>query len=55
MTVASIWLIGQCGIFLRNREKLAQPPVGLVLDDDAVDWLAQLIGSWVVDGLGRPA
>mgnify|MGYP001190516760 CR=1 FL=1 len=55
LTVASIWLIGQCGIFLRNRETLAQPPVGLVLDDSSVDWLAQLIGRWVVTGFGRQA
>jgi AcrR family transcriptional regulator len=53
VTVAAIWLIGQCGVFLRNREQLAQPPIGLVLDDAAVDWLAGLIGRWLVGGLGR--
>lgn len=55
VTVASIWLIGQCGVFLRNREQLAQPPIGLVLDDEAVKWLAGLIGGWLVGGLGRQA
>ena len=55
LTVAAIWLIGQCGIFLRNREVLAQPPVGLVLDESAVEWLAQAIGRWVLGGLGRLA
>lgn len=55
ITVASIWLMGQCSVFLRNRETLAQPPVGLVLDDAMVDWLSQQIGDWVVAGLGRPA
>ena len=55
ITVASIWLMGQCSVFLRNRETLAQPPVGLVLDDAMVDWLSQQIGNWVVAGLGRPA
>ena len=55
VTVASIWLIGQCGVFLRNRDQLAQAPIGLVLDDEAVEWLAGLIGSWLVSGLGRPA
>jgi AcrR family transcriptional regulator len=54
ITVASIWLMGQCSVFLRNRETLAQPPVGLVLDDAMVDWLSQQIGNWVVGGLGRP-
>ena len=53
VTVASIWLIGQCSVFLRNREQLAQPPIGLVLDDAAVEWLAGLIGNWLVGGLGR--
>lgn len=55
LTVASIWLIGQCNIFLRNRDMLAQPPTGLVLDDAAIGWLSQLIGRWLVDGLDRAA
>ncbi len=54
LMVAAIWLIGQCSVFLRNRELLAQPPVGLAIDESAVEWLAQLIGRWVVGGLGRP-
>ncbi len=29
LTVASIWLIGQCSVFLRNRDRLAEPPIGL--------------------------
>ncbi|MGC1779104.1 MAG: CerR family C-terminal domain-containing protein [Xanthobacteraceae bacterium] len=53
--VASIWLMGQCSVFLRNRDTLAQPPVGLLLDDAMVDWLSQQIGNWVVGGLSRPA
>ena len=55
LTVATIWLIGQCSIFLRNREVLAQPPVGLVLDGSAIEWLSQAIGRWVLGGLGRLA
>ena len=55
VTVTSIWLIGQSSVFLRNREQLAQPPIGLVLDDAAVEWLAGLIGNWLVAGLGRQA
>jgi AcrR family transcriptional regulator len=55
LMVASIWVIGQCSVFLRNREQLAEPPVGLVLDEAAVDWLSQLITRWVVAGLGRGA
>jgi AcrR family transcriptional regulator len=50
---ATIWLIGQCSVFLRNREQLAAPPTELVLDESSVEWLARMIGSWVLDGLGR--
>jgi hypothetical protein len=52
LTVASIWLIGQCGVFLRNRDRLAEPPIGLNLDDATVEWLAQAISGWLVAGLG---
>jgi AcrR family transcriptional regulator len=52
LTVASIWLIGQCGVFLRNRDRLGEPPIGLALDDAMVEWLAQSISRWIVTGLG---
>jgi AcrR family transcriptional regulator len=52
LTVASIWLIGQCSVFLRNREVLAEPPIGLELDDAMVEWLSQSISRWIVAGLG---
>ena len=55
VTVAAIWLVGQCSVFLRNREQLAEPPMGLVLDDTAVEWLAATISRWVVEGLGKRA
>jgi len=55
VTVAAIWLIGQCGVFLRNREQLAEPPMGLVLDETTVEWLAGMISRWVVEGLGKHA
>jgi TetR/AcrR family transcriptional regulator, regulator of cefoperazone and chloramphenicol sensitivity len=54
LTVAAVWLLGQCSVFVRNREQLPQPPIGLVLDEPAVDWLAATISRWVVAGL-RPA
>jgi TetR/AcrR family transcriptional regulator, regulator of cefoperazone and chloramphenicol sensitivity len=53
VTVAAVWLLGQCSVFVRNREQLAQPPVGLVLDEGAVEWLSATISHWVVSGL-RP-
>ena len=53
LTAAAVWLVGQCSVFLRNREQLADPPLGLVLDEAAVEWLAQLVSSWASGGLGR--
>jgi AcrR family transcriptional regulator len=51
--VAAIWLIGQCSVFVRNREQLAQPPAGLDFDEAAVEWLGRSISTWVIAGLGR--
>jgi TetR/AcrR family transcriptional regulator, regulator of cefoperazone and chloramphenicol sensitivity len=53
VTAAAIWLLGQCSVFVRNREQLAQPPLSLVLDEQAVEWLSTVISHWVVSGL-RP-
>jgi AcrR family transcriptional regulator len=52
LTVAAIWLIGQCGVFVRNRDRLGEPPIGLQVDDAMVEWLAQSISRWVLVGLG---
>jgi AcrR family transcriptional regulator len=53
--VAAIWLVGQCSVFLRNREQLAEPPMRLVLDESNVEWLAATLSHWVVAGLGNLA
>jgi HTH-type transcriptional dual regulator CecR, C-terminal domain len=53
VTVAAVWLLGQCSVFVRNREQLAEAPVGLAVDEAAVEWLAATISHWVVAGL-RP-
>ena len=53
VTVAAVWLLGQCSVFVRNREQLAEPPVALVIDEEAVEWLSATISHWVVAGL-RP-
>ena len=29
LVAAAVWLVGQCSVFLRNREQLADPPLGL--------------------------
>jgi TetR/AcrR family transcriptional regulator, regulator of cefoperazone and chloramphenicol sensitivity len=55
LTVAAIWLIGQCSVFVRNRDRLAEPPIGLALDDAMVEWLAHSISRWVLAGLGGAA
>jgi AcrR family transcriptional regulator len=54
LMVATVWLLGQTSVFLRNREQLAEPPVELALDETAVDWLSKMISRWVVAGL-QPA
>src|ERR1700730_13080784 len=54
LVAAAVWLLGQCSVFLRNREQLADPPLGLVLDENSVEWLAQTISRWATGGLGRP-
>ena len=53
LTAAAVWLVGQCSVFLRNREQLADPPLGLVLDETGVEWLTQLLSRWATGGLGR--
>jgi AcrR family transcriptional regulator len=53
LIVAAVWLIGQCSIFVRNREQLANPPVSLALDEAAVDRLADLVSAWAVAGLAQ--
>ena len=52
---AAVWLLGQCSVFLRNREQLADPPMNLVLDESTVEWLAQTLSRWAVGGLLRRA
>jgi len=55
LVLAAIWLIGQCSIFVRNREQIAGPPMGLELDERSVDWLAETISRWAVGGLQAAA
>jgi AcrR family transcriptional regulator len=55
LTLAAIWLIGQCSVFVRNSEQLAGPPISLQLDESAVESLATLVSGWAVAGLAPPA
>jgi AcrR family transcriptional regulator len=51
LMLAAIWLIGQCSVFVRNREQLAEPPVGVTVDGDGVEQIAALVGQWAIGGL----
>jgi AcrR family transcriptional regulator len=51
LTMAAIWLFGQCTIFVRNREQLANPPVSLDLDETAIMQLTNLVSGWALSGL----
>ena len=53
LTIAAVWLIGQCSIYVRNREQLAGPPASLPLDDPAAEGVAELVSRWAVGGLAR--
>ena len=55
LVAAAVWLLGQCSVFVRNREQFAAPPLGLTLDECAVDGLGRLISRWVIGGLAQPA
>jgi AcrR family transcriptional regulator len=51
--VGALWLFGQCSIFVRNAEQLANPPLRLEIDERFVDRLADTITTWAAGGLGR--
>jgi hypothetical protein len=53
LTMAAIWLVGQCTVFVRNRDQLANPPVSLDLDEVAVERLTTLVSAWAHDGLAQ--
>jgi hypothetical protein len=53
LVVAAIWLLGQCGIFVRNSERLAAST--LSLDESAVEWLTGMVSRWAIAGLSAPA
>jgi AcrR family transcriptional regulator len=51
--VGALWLFGQCSIFVRNAEQLANPPLGLTVDDRFMDWLTDTVAAWAAGGLGQ--
>lgn len=52
LVVAAIWLIGQCNVFMRNREQLSGPPISLALDESAIKFIGMMISRWAIGGLG---
>jgi AcrR family transcriptional regulator len=55
LIMAAVWLVGQCSIFVRNREQLANPPVSLALDGAAIEGLTRLVSTWALAGLAAAA
>lgn len=48
---AAISLMGQCSIFVRNREQFKHPPFNLKIDEAFVDWLTDFIADLALKGL----
>jgi len=51
----AIWLMGQCSVFVRNRELFAQEPFSITTDEPFVDELTGLITQLAIGGLSRMA
>lgn len=49
----AIWLMGQCSVFVRNREQFIQPPFGMKIDEGFVEQLTDLITALALEGLTR--
>ncbi len=43
--------MGQCSIFVRNRELFSQQPFGITIDEQFVDELADLVSRLAMGGL----
>jgi AcrR family transcriptional regulator len=52
--VAAIWLLGQCSVFVRNREQLSGLGVpGRGGDQDLIEELARDVSRWAISGLAH--
>jgi len=51
----AIWLMGQCSIFVRNREQFTQSPFNLKIDEPFVEHLTDLITGLARGGLAQHA
>jgi hypothetical protein len=50
---AAISLMGQCSVFVRNREQFAQPPFSLKIDETFVGRLTDFISELALKGMAR--
>lgn len=48
---AAIWLMGQCSVFVRNRELFGKEPFSITTDQSFVDQLTELITQLALGGL----
>jgi AcrR family transcriptional regulator len=55
LVMAAVWLVGQCSIFVRSSEQLANPPVSLALDGAAIERLTKRVSAWALAGLAQAA
>lgn len=51
--LGALWLFGQCSIFVRNKEQLANPPLSLKVDNSLLESLVDTITGWAISGLTR--
>jgi TetR/AcrR family transcriptional regulator, regulator of cefoperazone and chloramphenicol sensitivity len=52
---AAIWLMGQCNVFVRNREQFTEAPFNLKPDETFVDKLTDFVSGLALAGLGHAA
>jgi AcrR family transcriptional regulator len=50
--LGTLWLLGQCSVFVRNAEHLANPPLGFTVDQRFVAALADILTVWAAGGMG---
>jgi AcrR family transcriptional regulator len=48
---AATWLMGQCNVFVRNRELLAREPFRIMADEPFVEELTELVTGLAMGGL----
>jgi AcrR family transcriptional regulator len=48
---SAIWLMGQCSVFVRNRELFSQQPFSITIDEPFVNELTELVTRLAMGGL----